>query len=211
MAALMNGALRMISIRFVVQEHLVPSCIKEKTEVATRPTVAKTPREFSARQKIKGERLFDPVEKVGCMPFFTGLVTAGYIMVDAFSQLREDGRFVVRFDFASIDYASSSTEFQQDIRSGAEKALRQLLEQAMWRVTPYLNHYFEKGEPTEDQFAVSINLDSRYSIFDRSGRHIMQWERDESGKRVGDAPVKVHPRVFLKIQNGDIVVSKIND
>jgi hypothetical protein len=209
MAGLMNGALRIISLRFVVQEKLVPSCLREKPAVATSRAAAKTPGEFMAKRKLKGARVIDPVCEVGCVPFRTGLAVAGYVMVDAFSQPREDGRYVLRFDFADLDHAVSSDEFQKNVKPVAEKALGQLFEEAMWQVEVYLNHYFEEGRPAEDEYAVSVNFGHRFAILDQNGHHILQWAKDEHGERIGDAPVKVKPKIFLKIEDGGIALSEI--
>lgn len=211
MTGLMNGAVRIVMLRFSFSDlSLIPACIKEKP--AKQKSVGETPGQFVARTSAaKGAECFVPVEKVGCLPFFTGLAFAGYVLVDAFLQvLQKRGAdfAVLRFDFAILEQDVSSDEFRQNIRPDAEKALQQMLELSMWRVRAFLNPYFFKEQEVEGQYALSVNLEARTPIFDRQGRPILQWEKDKNGERIGDAPVPVRPKLFLRIEKGDIAIGE---
>jgi len=136
------------------------------------------------------------------------LALAGYVMVDALVEIRrKDGHqyAMVRFVFSDIEHADCSKEFLE-LQPLAEQELRQLLEQAMWRIRAFLNHLFEDGEIVDEQYAISINLEMRVPLIGGDGSPLKQWQRDDDGEQIGEGPVEVKPKKFLRIKNNDICV-----
>ena len=206
MSGLMGGAVRLISLRFAFSNSkIIPECVREK--ISTR-----LPSSFLQEQpNVQGVMFLDPVEKVGCLPFLRDLKGRDYILVDSFyeAKKRTHGKeyFLVRFDFASLDYAYTDDRFDREQRPKLEKALYNLFRESMWRVRAFLNPFYEEGQILENQCAISINLEARYPLFDKFGQRCREWEKDEFGQPTGDAPVKVHPKLFLRIKKGDIKIA----
>lgn len=205
MKGLMNGAVRLVMLQFSFSNlKLVPACLKQKGE--------ESPSEFVVRKsEIRGEQFLEPVESVGCLSFLSDLALADYVLVDAFAKIRKRGgrpyaMSLAQFIFSDTEHANSSEEFLR-VRPSAELALRQLLEQGMWRVLAFLNHFFKDGEMVEDQYAISVNLVARVPLVDGNGKPLVQWQKDESGDRIGDTPIPVEPKLFLRIENGNICVT----
>ena len=147
METLLDGAVRIITLRIATKNaDFVPECLEQKQ--AHDASFSTLPSAY-LKGKAQGEQILAPVEKVGCDPFLADIADAGYVMVNAFSQIQE-GKFnqtyVLRFDFMDSEHACPSEMFQSKIRPEAELALLALLEQNMWRVKAYLNPYFEAGD-----------------------------------------------------------------
>jgi hypothetical protein len=201
MAGLMNGAVRLVTVHFSFSNlDLVPTCLKQKKT---------SPSEFVTRkEEVRGEQFLEPIEKVDCSSLPPDLASIGFVLADAFTEIREKkGRqyAVVQFIFSDIKYANCSEEFLAN-RPLIEEALRLLLEQGMWRVRAFLNHLFKDREIIEEKYAISINLDARMPLVDKNGDPLIRWQKDESGNRIGDAPVPVKPKLFLEIGNEEIYV-----
>lgn len=202
MTTLMNGAVRLVTIQFSFSNlKLIPTCLRQVGE--------KPPSKFVAQKsKIPGEQILEPVEKVGCLSFLLDLALVGYVLVDALVEIRQKGRqqyATVKFIFSNAEHAVCSEEFLA-LRASAEQELRQLLKQAMWRVRAFLNHLFKDGEIVDEQYAISINLEARTPLIGGDGSPLFQWQRDENGERIGDGPIEIKPKKFLRIKNNDICV-----
>jgi len=204
MSGLMNGSVRLVVLQFSFSNlKLIPSQIRQNSQ--------KPPSKFAdSKPGVSGEQILNPIENVGGLPFRLDLAKAGYVLVDAFSRIdQKNGQpfGIVRFVFAHHSHATSSKEFLK-VRGAADDALCELLEQAMWRVRGFLNHFFEDGVIVDNTYVVSINLEARSPLFDGNGNRLTRWKKDEHNERIGDAPVPLEPVRFLRITDGDIAVTE---
>jgi hypothetical protein len=199
---LLEGTLRIVSLRFRVNNlKLVPQGIREKVH-------NETPSQFIARQSSRaaGEECIAPTKDVSCAQFLNDLTATGYVMIDAFFQVLNPKYIIVRFDFVILEHFLPSDEFSQGAKIKAEIGLRNLAEKNMWRIQAYLNPFFFEGYEIDDQYGLAINLDSRKPLVDKNGQTILVWEKDEQRERVGEAPIELRPKLFLQIQDDEIVI-----
>lgn len=205
MSALLEGTLRIVSLRFKVNNlKLVPPGIREKM------LRSETPAEFDARQasQARGEECILPTKDVSCAQFLNDLAASGYIMVDAFFQVLNPKYIIVRFDFVILEHFLPSDEFSQGAKVKAEIGLRNMAEQNMWRIQAYLNPFFFEGREIDGQHGLAINLDSRKPLVNNDGQPVLVWEKDEQKERIGAAPIELRPRLFLQIQGDEIAISE---
>jgi hypothetical protein len=203
MARSLEEDIRMVIMQFAfTNESLVPEGISRKAE--------ESPEHFVARgQAVRGEQILEPVEKVSAVRFIGDLVEAGYVLVDAFwRQMQKVGRpfFTVRFVFVQEDHANSSEDFLHK-RPKVIEALTSLTTEAMWRTRAFLNPFFLQGDMIEGVYSISVNLEARVPMFDKDGNPLLVWLKDKRGEKIGDQPVPIEPQLFLRIENGDIVVA----
>jgi len=206
MNSLLNGAVRLVMLQFSFSNiNLVPKCLRVERKTL------ESPEEFIARKsRVPGEQCLDSVENVGGLDFLNDLSDAGYVLVDALAKLQaKDGReyAVVRFIFAEENYVNSSDGFQKT-KPLFEKSLRQMFCESMWRVRGFLNPFFSDGKIVNGQYVVSVNFEARKPLIDKNGNNLIQWQKNECGDRIGDAPITIEPKLFLRLENGDICVKK---
>ncbi len=203
MSGLLNSAIWLTMLQFSFSNRkVIPEGINERPP--------ETAQHFATRKSeyVGGEQFLFPVEGVSALPFIADLNEAGQQLVDAYWQSRiKDGReyYMVLFMFAAPGHDQSSEEFQK-VRSVALSALSKLFSEAMWRVWGFVNPFFKDNELVEDAYALCVNFDSRSPLVDGNGKPILQWKKDEKGERIGDKPVPLEPKKFLRIIDGDIRV-----
>jgi len=154
----------------------IPTREKEGiTESINRRKVAKT-----------GEIIIQPTVNCSVVQLATELERSGFHLVDAYHQIRVDRRNVkrkyhmFRFVFAKSEYAHPSPVILEK-REIVRVALDELLASAFWRARAYAN-------PREDgSRGLSINLEARNPRFHPDGKPIKVYQKDENGKKVGEA------------------------
>jgi hypothetical protein len=143
---------------------------------------------------------------VSVSKFLAESTEAGFTMVDAFFKMRTNPRGhehpVVRFTFAPEE---DVYEGDAMYRKYAIKAFTQIGEEALWGASGHLNHYFHSGNMVNGLYSISINLGARNPMVDGNGNKLLQWARDETG-RVGDKPIPIEPKLFLRIFEGNVCV-----
>lgn len=152
-----------------------------------------------ASNKRKGSTGFvviPPTEKCSILEFLGELESAGYELVDAFSQERinrndPSGRrtyHMARFQFAQREFTHVSEEFKMEcdiIRAD----LLEMCQTALWRVRGFSNPFYKDGEEVPDVRTLSINLEVRTPLFHPDGKPVMVWPKDEKGERIGNTPI----------------------
>lgn len=200
MKGLLEGTVRLVTLQFSATN---PSFVPERLPRKGKETVE----QFVVRKSaIKGHQILEPVERVSGLYFSQDLEGEGYQPVDAFARTMEkDGRpfTVARFVSVAEQYVDSSEEFLK-IKPICKDAQVQIVTQALWRIRAFLNPFFENGEVVDGQYAISVNFEARVPLVDKDGKPLLQWRKDERGERIGDAPVPIEPRLFLRIENGDL-------
>jgi hypothetical protein len=128
----------------------------------------------------------------------TGLMETGYVLADAFHQVRidrhsESRRYhMVRYVFfrKEVNFLSPRLQSKETL-SRAHKSLSWALKSAMWRVRAYRN-------PSEDisggLYWMSINLEMRKPYTSKNGELITEWQKNELGQRIGEAAVPRSPK-----------------
>ena len=202
MSGLLNPAMRLTILQFSFSNRkVIPEGINEKPP--------ETAQSFTARTEYtEGEQFLLPIKGVSALPFIADLNEAGQQLVDAYWQARiKNGReyFIICFTFTASNYENSSEEFLK-VRSKALEALLELFSEAMWRVRGFVNKFFKDGESVEDTYALSVNFEVRSPLVDGNGKPILQWQKDDQGNKIGNGPVAIEPKKFLRIMSGDIRV-----
>ena len=181
-----------------------------------------TDKESSDRQERKaqgtGEQIIAPTEKCCLLSFIENLETVGYELVDATYQARQrygggsntDKNYhAVRFTFARHEFATPSEDFLK-VRDRILVELGTMCCDAFWRVRAYSNSFFLNGEEVAEQVALSINLEARVPLYRADGSLVTQWQKDENGERIGDAPVSIKPDHYLSFVGGLKLINKIS-
>lgn len=158
---------------------------------------------------VNGKMFISPVEKCFIGEFPDSLIPHGYSLVDAFFQARVDAKdptgrrkyYMVRFLFAQERFAEPSEEFLR-VRDLMLAALREMCASAYWRVRAFSNPVYINGLEIYGQRAMSINLEARQPLLQPDGKPVVEWEKDEAGRRVGTTPVPIKPNRRLCISNG---------
>ncbi len=202
MTGLLEGEVRLIMLQFTFSNiELIPSCLTNKS--------AEIPEQPSKKSPATGEQFIEEVENVGIADFLNDLKNHDYGLADAYYQIRIKGGqqyAMARFMFSAKDYLAISDEFKI-IRGSAELALFQISAQSIWRIKAFLNPFYKEGEAIENAYVISVNLNLRQPLFNNDGQPIFRWEKDEEGKKIGDGPVPLKPKKFLRIRNGDVCVT----
>lgn len=173
-------------LRFKSLEHETTAASKERKTRAT------------------GILAIQPTEDCSLVVFLRDLLTDGYELVDSFYQPRIDQNnaartyHMVRFLFARQEFVDLSDEFRE-VRGLLLQGLQEMCGAAMWRVQVFLNPHYEDGNEVAGQCSISINLGARKPLSQPDGKPVVQWEKDDEGKRIGDAPRPVRPRFHLRI------------
>lgn len=195
----------MVAVQFSFSS---PAVIPQVVKRAER----ETPDERNERKsRSSGVLLIEPTEKCSLVGLLGELEAAGYEMVDALYQERIDpkdprGRrtyHMVRFLFARREFVNLSDEFEK-ARILAE--LTEMCATAMWRVRVFSNPFYKDGEEVPGQRAMSINFDARKPLFRLDGQPVTVWQKDEKGRRVGDAPVPLSPEHCLQFVGDTVAI-----
>ncbi|MDD2732161.1 MAG: hypothetical protein PHI53_03120 [Candidatus Pacebacteria bacterium] len=201
MSGLLEGRAKLLMLQFTFSSKaMLPSGLAEKAK----ETISEM---MERRSKTTGIKFIDPVEKVSISLFPKDLMMVGYVLVDAFYTVRTNAYaknyYIVRFIFATEDNAYPSFALIEHQNSTLD-ALLGISQNAIWRVRAFLNPFVRNGEIIDDCHSISINLDSRRSLINNDGSPVIEWEKDEQGKRIGTEPVPVKPKLFLRIKDDDI-------
>ncbi|MDP1688904.1 MAG: hypothetical protein Q8L47_02125 [bacterium] len=194
----LNRDVRLVLLQFnFSNSDAVPATVKRLN-----PETKKESTERKSRSS--GVMVIEPTLKCSIVAFLDELEEAGYEMVDAFYNERVDAKdtrgrrtyHMVRFTFARHEFVDLSDEFR-GMRSAIRAELRDLCGNAMWRVRAFSNPFYIDGMESPDQRTLCINLEVRQPLFRPDGRPIMVWQKDESGNRVGDAPLPLKADYYL--------------
>lgn len=201
MSGLLNGAVKLVMLQFIFgsTKALPPGLFQKGRETIEKLT--------ARRSEERGEQFLDPTPDVGIALFPGDLTIVEYKLVDAFYQMRTNARGqeypVARFTSA-LEVREEAGEFAKH-REEAAKAL-EMCGKDMWSVVGFLNSFFQDGKKVEGQHTISINFAARNPMVDRNGKPILRWQKDEKGERIGDAPIPLVPKLFLRIEDDDIRV-----
>lgn len=200
----LNGTVRLVMLQFSFSNpDAIPATVKRQDR--------ETPEERVVRKShSSGVMVIEPTEKCSLVEFLEELEAAGYEMVDSFCKERIDAKdprnrayHMVRFLFARREFVELSDEFKK-VRDVIRAELRSICESAVWRVRSFDNPFYKNGEEISGQRAVSVNLEARQPLLRPDGQPVTVWQKDENGKRVGDAPLPLKANYHLRIV-GDAV------
>jgi len=196
---------RLVMLQFLTTFKALPPGIPKKEKESVEELIAR-------KSGIKGSQFIPQTEGVSLREFLCNLISAGCVLVDAFYKIRADGRGkefpAVRFLFADAGQDASSEEFKA-VRPGAMDALSQMCNGSVWSAVVFLNPFFSNGNPIEGVYTISVNLAVRKPLVDGNGNAILEWKKDADGNRIGDGPVPVEPKLFLRVEEDDIRVVSI--
>jgi len=196
----LDSTVRLVALQFSFSNpDVIPTTVKCQDR--------ETPEERVERKNyLGGIMVIEPTEKCSLVEFLKELEAAEYEMVDAFYKERIDAKdprgkrtyHMVRFLFARCEFAELSDEFKE-MRDVSRAELQSICEAAMWRVRSFSNRFYKNGEEIPNQRAVNINLEVRQPFFRPDGQPVTVWQKDENGKRVGDAPLPIKADHCLRI------------
>lgn len=146
------------------------------------------------------------------------LEAAGYELVDAFCQKRLDpkdpaGRRVyqmVRYMFARKEFVNISEEFRRVRYVIRAELQEEMCDSALWRVRSLLNPLYNRnGEEVEGQYMMSVNLEARRPLLRADGQLVVEWQKDENGRRIGVAPVPIMAEHILRLSKGYLLLTTV--
>lgn len=199
---LSDGKVRLISLQFNVSNaYPIPGCIKPKKQ-------NDAPEKFLVRKSaIKGEQFIAPEESISGLYILADLLQEGYQLVEAISMVRDKNGLpykTIRFSFVAEQYVNQlAEEFLHDLPEIAS-VLTSILKTSLWRVRAFLNPFYREGEAINGQYAISVNLDARKPIIDERGNPVREWQRNKTGQKMGDKPVPIEPKRFIRVFNNDL-------
>lgn len=195
----LNETVRLVALQFSFSNpDVIPSMVKQQEKETKEKRMAR-------KSQLSGFLAIRPTEKCSLVEFLVELERQ-YELVDAFYEERIHGKdprgrrtyHMVRFLFARREFVEISDEFER-VRGSIRTALSEMCHKAMWRIRAFSNPFYKDGEEILGQHAMSINLEARQPLFHPNGQPVVAWQKDESGKRVGDAPLPLKPEYFLRV------------
>ena len=203
MKGLLSGMVRLVMLQFSFSNvAAVPEGLFKKAKESLDKLV-------SRKSEVQGRQFIAPTKDVSVLMFVGDLIAAGYVLVDAFYQMRSNAQGqnfpVVRFIFAVEEDVRTQSEFFCH-KQVAQRALAQICGHALWRVQGFLNPFVREGILIDGCHSVAINCVARNPLIDIKGDAILRWQKDEAGERIGNGPVPIEPKLFLRIQEDDICV-----
>ena len=205
----LNRSVRLIILQFSFSNpDLVPTILKEQ-ELDTLES-----RNERKSRKGSGKMVISPTENSSLSGLLDDLKISGYELVDAFYQPRTHPKnphityHMVRFVFARNEYVNISDEFKK-MRGKICDELQGLCEKTMWRVRAFLNPYSVDNRKDSEYHVLSINLEARKPLFLPDGQPVMMWEKNENGKRLGDAPKPIMANHKLQITDNIVRLAGI--
>lgn len=196
-----EGLVRLITVQFSFSNRkIIPNLIRFERETKIESITRKA--------RASGVLQIEPTERISIAEFPQDLTNAWYTMVDAFYQLRSgvSGKayHIVRFTFVRNNYVADVAEEFIPIRGSMHAALQEICDSAFWRVQAFKNPFFENDTPIDGQYAVSVNLEARVPFVEPSGEPVVQWKKDMDGNRLGDKPIPIEPKGWLRLEAGQI-------
>ena len=200
----LNGT-RLVMLQFSFSNsNVIPASVKRLNRETQDERVER-------KSHSSGVMVVEPTEKCSLVELLEDLEAAGYEMVDGFYKERIDAKdprskrtyHMVRFFFARREFMELFDEFKA-VRDNIRTELQGICEGALWRVRSFSNPFYGKGEEIFNQCELSINLEARQPLFRPDGQPVTVWQKDENGKRVGDAALPIKASYCLRIV-GDAV------
>lgn len=186
---ILDRNVRRVMLQFCFSNpQVIPLSMRRKTQ--------SEPPLFDRKTRPDGTLVIVPTEKCSLAIFVRELEMSGYEMVDAFYRRRIDSRdsggkkkdHMVRFIFVRHEFSELSDEFISR-RKTVQAELQNICSAALWRVKLFKNKFYKDDKEVNGQHALSINLDARQPLFCPDGQPVKIWKKDDSGKRVGEAPL----------------------
>jgi len=165
-----------------------------------------TEEQAERKSHSNGVLVIEPTANVSLVDFLGELEAAEFEIVDAFYKERIDPKdprkkrtyHTVRFTFAHREYVDLSDEFKK-VRDVIRTEFLEVCKKAMWRVRAFLNPYFEDGAEVAGLSTICINLEGRQPLFLPNGQPVVVWQKDEGGNRMGQAPIPLQPKYYLRV------------
>ena len=157
------------------------------------------------RKRASGRLVIEPTPGISVVDFVADLLAAGYQLVGASCQERHDQRdptdfyYMARFLFAQGQIAKEEFEAFVTMRQQILEDLGGIASVALWQVRAFDNPYFQNGVEVTGQRAWSINVEGRRPFCQPDGQPVVEWEKDENGRRLGTAPIPIKPAYRLRL------------
>ncbi len=198
-----KGFVRLITVQFSFSNRgIIPTLLKLlERETKAQSAIRKT--------RASGILQIEPTEKVSITEFPEDLLRNGYVMTDAFYQLRQfqaKTYHTVRFTFVRHDYyvVPEIPETFVALLGHTNAEFQKICDLAFWRVRAFKTPFFENDTPIDGQYAVIVNLEARVPLTEPSGKPVVEWKKDVDGNRIGDMAVPIEPNGYLRVQEGQI-------
>jgi hypothetical protein len=159
------------------------------------------------KDHVAGVMIVQPTEGTSLAEFPRDLEAAGYKLVDAFCKERINDNphlkryHMVRFIFARREHAQISQGFWK-VRDAIRAEFQGICGSAMWRVRVFDNPFYQDEEEVSGRRTMSINLEVRQPLF-VGGQPVMVWQRDDVGRRVGSAPIRLTAKRHFRVVAGE--------
>lgn len=198
----LNDSVRLIVLQFSFSNSdVIPISVKRLNQ----ETETKEER-LERKSHSSGVMVIEPTLNCSLEKFLEEIEGSGYELVDGLYKERLDGKdlrgkrkyHMVRFVFVRSRFSEISEEFMK-VRKEIRKELQAFCESAMWRVRIFRNPFYKNGEEVQEFDALSINLEARSPRFLPNGQMVTVWQKDEYGRRVGDAPLPITADHLLRV------------
>jgi len=201
---------RLVALQFMVSEKYLratPEILQGVREMEPELRDAREVRKVRDYANQANNMIVDPTERVAVNSLIYTLLAAGYVPVDARRQTRVNDRgswdHVFRFVFIREEFVVRA-EGLEERSAQLLAALQVLCEGNMWRAQAFRNPFYEKGVPAGGQVSVDVNCKARESLLDDNGQPILVWQKDETGKRMGETKVPLDPNFTIAFSDGDV-------
>lgn len=208
----LDSSVRLIVVQFSCSNSdAIPKGVMRRAE-------RETPKEGRERRKrSSGYLVIEPTENCSLIEFRRGLEAVDYRLVDAFYQERpkpKDSRgkemyHIARFLFARNEFVADLSDEFTGACDKIRAALSWMYLRAMWRVRVFSNPFYEQGKEIPGQRVLSINLEARKPFFRPDGNPVTVWQKDESDKRLDDAPLPLKAEHRLLVMDNVIKLVKV--
>ncbi len=116
----------------------------------------------------------------------------------AWSKTHHRVRFI--FHRESLEYPLESS-MATYLKLHGESALTRLSKESMWSIEGFRNPL--RGE---EGTGISLQCSNRTPLYLRPGVPCVRWQKDANGERIGNEPIPVTPRAYLRLVEGRIIV-----
>ena len=202
-----SDTVRMILVKFTVQKlETIPASIPP-TEMETVDQLQRRKEEY-----ISGLETIERTEDCSVVTVLDQIAQLGFELVGAFRKpmIHYRGGKQQTYHQLRLTFVRHE-DVKPDMHEGFREARTQILEdvaklcrESLWRVRVFNNPLFRNGDMDPIGRSACITLEGRRPLCFPNGKPVVEWQRDEDGYRIGDAPVPITAKHRLTIVDNTI-------
>ena len=193
---------RMILVTFVVSKTKdIPKAIQAIGEQQEETVDGLNQRQ---NKHILGEVVIERTKNCSVATILTDLAQAGFEVAKVVCKRMLDGRWQVKIEFVPHGDIKNRGGYLPKARDQIEEAVITLCEDAFWAARVYLNSFFSNGKVDPKGKMLSIVFDGRTTLVMPNGGPVVEWQKDEFGRHVGNVPLPIKAKHRLVITDNTI-------